>query len=247
MKKYLFIAITLFSFGAEAIFRPATAGIGTGISGQSPLDALAPRLVIEPLPDFTTVRGGETLVFRWTCEETNASAVDSLHIAKVLIDGTAADSLIFSPSETGSTWEWTAPELISSQCYLQVESEDLFGNRTVALSDRFTVLTSTTDVPSALAPAAALLPPRPNPFNPSTRISFTLTSAGDVRLELFDARGRRVRLLDAGPRTAGEHVVSWNGTDDAGRRLAAGAYLVRLAWRGDNADLVRCRKVVMVP
>ena len=223
------------------------AGIGAGISGQNALDALAPRLAIEPLPDFTTVRGGQTLVFRWTCEETNASTVDSLHVARVLIDGATADSLIFSPSAAGSVWEWTAPELISSQCYLQVESEDLFGNSAVALSGRFTVLTSTTGVPPSPAPAAALLPPRPNPFNPSTRIAFTLSSPGDVRLELFDARGRRVRLLDAGSRAAGEHAVSWNGTDDAGRRLAAGAYLVRLAWRGEGAALVRCRKVVMVP
>jgi hypothetical protein len=70
---------------------------------------------------------------------------------------------------------------------------------------------------------------QPNPFNPSTRISGELVVAGRVELAVYDAQGRRQRLLDAGERAAGPFSVEWDGRDEAGRRLPGGVYLVRLS------------------
>jgi hypothetical protein len=69
----------------------------------------------------------------------------------------------------------------------------------------------------------------PNPFNPRTEIRFAQAAAGPVRLEIFDARGRLVRTLLNEVRAAGSQSVVWNGGDDAGREVASGVYLVRLA------------------
>ena len=66
---------------------------------------------------------------------------------------------------------------------------------------------------------------RPNPFNPTTRVELTLHRASNVRVDVFDARGRHVRTLADGPRIAGEHAVSWNGTDAQDLRVASGVYL----------------------
>ena len=81
-------------------------------------------------------------------------------------------------------------------------------------------------------PAAALvdrlLPNRPNPFNPETTIPFELARAGQVRVAVFDAAGRRVALLEDGHRAAGPHQVVWRGRDDAGRALPSGAYFVQM-------------------
>jgi flagellar hook assembly protein FlgD len=64
---------------------------------------------------------------------------------------------------------------------------------------------------------------------------------------LYDTRGRAVRTLAEGPREAGEYEATWNGTDDTGRHVAAGTYLLRLSWRGASGQIDRTTKVVMVP
>jgi Zn-dependent metalloprotease len=68
----------------------------------------------------------------------------------------------------------------------------------------------------------------PNPFNPTTKISFSLAEAGPVRLAVYDARGRLVRELAKGAMAAGEQTVLWDGRDTAGQALASGIYLYRL-------------------
>jgi hypothetical protein len=65
----------------------------------------------------------------------------------------------------------------------------------------------------------------PNPFNPSTTISFSLAQAEAVSLDVFDISGRHVRRLLAGEVLApGPHATVWTGRDDAGRSVAAGIY-----------------------
>jgi hypothetical protein len=80
------------------------------------------------------------------------------------------------------------------------------------------------DVP-ALASGLALYP---NPFNPGTRVSFELPSAGHVYLRVFDARGRSVAVLHNGFSAAGLRQYDWDGRDDSGRVQPGGVYLFRL-------------------
>ncbi len=80
-------------------------------------------------------------------------------------------------------------------------------------------------IPAAVASVRAA----PNPFNPRTELSFSLPTAGHVRLRILAPDGRVVdEVLDA-PLPAGEHRRIWDGTDRAGRALPSGLYLVRLA------------------
>jgi len=69
---------------------------------------------------------------------------------------------------------------------------------------------------------------RPNPFNASTIIEFGLPVEGNVRLEIYDVLGRRVRRLIDDLMPAGYHIVTWNGRDDRGVTLASGMYFYRL-------------------
>ncbi len=87
-------------------------------------------------------------------------------------------------------------------------------------------------------PAVALRQNVPNPFNPSTRIAFTLPGDGAVRLAVYDLRGRLVStLIDAPTLPAGDHAVTWDGRADDGSVAAAGAYLYEL--RGPGVREVR--------
>ncbi len=76
---------------------------------------------------------------------------------------------------------------------------------------------------------------RPNPFNPQTSISFALSSAGEVRLAVFDVQGRKVTTLVDGRRSAGEYSTAWDGTDDMGAAVASGVYFARLEKDGDSS------------
>ena len=100
-------------------------------------------------------------------------------------------------------------------------------------------LTAAPDTPSG---ARVSLSNHPNPFNPSTRLSFQLEQAGPVRLTLHDARGARLTTMAEGRRTEGEHVFEWNGRDDAGRALPSGVYLARL----ETARGIATRRLVML-
>ncbi len=78
----------------------------------------------------------------------------------------------------------------------------------------------------------------PNPFNPRVVVSFFLQNAAHVKLAIYDARGRNIVTLIDEARASGANRVVWNGRDIAGRTLAAGAYLCRLAV-GNSVELAR--------
>jgi len=84
-------------------------------------------------------------------------------------------------------------------------------------------------LPNSGPPAAVVLyPNEPNPFNPSTRISFSLPAAERVDLSIYDVGGRRLATLVSAVLPAGEHSRVWNGRDEGGNALASGVYLYRL-------------------
>jgi hypothetical protein len=69
--------------------------------------------------------------------------------------------------------------------------------------------------------------PHPNPFNPRTTISFSVAATTDVELKVYDVRGRFVKTLVSGTRSAGEYHEVWNGTDHGGRQVASGVYYAK--------------------
>jgi hypothetical protein len=86
-----------------------------------------------------------------------------------------------------------------------------------------------TDLPENFA----LLGNFPNPFNPSTDISFELPTTGPVILEIFDITGRRVRRLIKGENfVAGSHQVTWDGKNDHGQIQSSGIYLYKVQATG---------------
>jgi len=98
-----------------------------------------------------------------------------------------------------------------------------------------------TSNPSLLAADPALQVERvtfagglPNPFSSggTTALRFSLQEAAEVRLEVFDASGRRVAVLVDKKLPEGPGVATWDGTDARGRQVAAGVYFYRLSALG---------------
>ena len=96
----------------------------------------------------------------------------------------------------------------------------------------FTVTSAIVAIEPDNAPAietAALYQNYPNPFNPVTSINFRLAKSGVVRLVVYDNLGQSVRTLVNGFRPAGNHLVTWDGTDEAGKKVKSGVYYYRLS------------------
>jgi hypothetical protein len=76
----------------------------------------------------------------------------------------------------------------------------------------------------------------PNPFNPVTKIAFTVPeSAGRVTLTIHNVNGQVVRSLVDAEYPAGPAVAVWDGMDDAGKGLATGIYFAKLSAGGADA------------
>jgi hypothetical protein len=84
-----------------------------------------------------------------------------------------------------------------------------------------------------------LLQNYPNPFNVATMIRYGLSEAGEVRLEVSDVWGRRVRMLVAGRREARGYRIVWDGGDEQGRPVASGVYFYRLEMTGRGSIVTR--------
>jgi len=90
--------------------------------------------------------------------------------------------------------------------------------------------------------AGRLLGNYPNPFNPSTTISFDVAHEGMVMIDIYNVRGQKVRSLVSGVYGAGVHSVVWNGCADNGVSVGSGVYFYRMACEG----YVSVKKMVMV-
>jgi len=82
--------------------------------------------------------------------------------------------------------------------------------------------------------STTLLPNYPNPFNPETWIPYQLKEAAEVKLMLYDVRGRVVRRLAIGNQPAGvyrsrDRAAYWDGRNERGQFVATGVYFCTLA------------------
>ncbi|MDI6809208.1 MAG: FlgD immunoglobulin-like domain containing protein [Candidatus Eisenbacteria bacterium] len=72
----------------------------------------------------------------------------------------------------------------------------------------------------------------PNPMNPSTTISFAVKSEGKVSLRVFDASGRLVKTLVDTKLGAGNHTVTWDGSNDRGVKVGSGVFFYQIETAG---------------
>lgn len=82
----------------------------------------------------------------------------------------------------------------------------------------------------------------PNPFNPSTSLSFELPAPARAKLCLYDLRGRWIRTLLDEELTAGAQSAQWDGTDASGRTLPSGMYFCRL----QAGDMTATHKLLLL-
>ncbi len=80
----------------------------------------------------------------------------------------------------------------------------------------------------------------PNPFNPTTTISYTVPT-GNVKMEIYNLLGQKVKTLVNKSHAAGTYNEVWNGTNDAGNLVSSGVYLYKLKTKAG----VKVKKLVL--
>jgi hypothetical protein len=121
--------------------------------------------------------------------------------------------------------------------------------------DRAITLTDTTDstfclgICNEVSGVTGLMPDRfelaqnfPNPFNPETRIEFSVPIQSDVKVEVFNINGQLVKTLVDGNITAGIHQITWNGVSNGGISVSSGLYLYRMTGPG----FVQTKKMLLL-
>lgn len=69
----------------------------------------------------------------------------------------------------------------------------------------------------------------PNPFNPNTTISYELSRQGRTTIDIYNAKGQKVRTLLSKMMEQGNHQVVWDGLDDNGKRAASGVFFYKIS------------------
>jgi len=90
--------------------------------------------------------------------------------------------------------------------------------------------------------ATKLLGNYPNPFNPTTSISYQLSADGWVTLKIYNTLGEEVATLVNEFQAAGTKSAVWNGRNDVGNQVASGIYIYRLS----TGDVVTSEKMMFV-
>jgi predicted outer membrane repeat protein len=82
----------------------------------------------------------------------------------------------------------------------------------------------------------------PNPFNPQTKLVYTIPETGNTRIEIYDVNGRAVRSLLNESKPVGRHYIMWDGRDSKGSAVASGIYFIRL----ESAGKVKTGKITLL-
>lgn len=119
--------------------------------------------------------------------------------------------------------------------YRAVEDKNL-------IEDTKTILAVSNGKKAASAKGFRLAQNHPNPFNPTTTISYSVNRHGNVSLRVYDILGREIRTLVDKTQRAGFHSVVWDGQNNSGEPVASGHYFYRIR----AGDFHFVRKMVLL-
>ncbi|MEZ4745900.1 MAG: phosphodiester glycosidase family protein [Calditrichia bacterium] len=153
--------------------------------------------------------------------------------------------------QTGSTAQWN---LIGEYSFSGTSADEVIisnaaNNGTFIVADgmRFTSFDSSAVV--GISPEKLPVSQRfklyqnyPNPFNPVTEISYQLAISSDVKLQIYNSLGEKIRTLVNDAQPAGFKTVQWDGRNDVGEAVASGVYIYRLSVGGFSEQ----RKMLLV-
>ena len=153
--------------------------------------------------------------------------------------------------------EWSGEEDWAEESYFLSEGNYTFSweySKDVYVSDGddcawidFVILPANTPEVSVDNPEISILQTKllgnyPNPFNPSTKISYQLQEKTDVSLEIYNVKGQKVVTLLNTMQDKGKHSIAWDGLDDQQKTVSSGIYFYRL----NTGKFTKSQKMILM-
>jgi hypothetical protein len=229
-------------------------------------DAVSGLFSISPIWSFTTPPGGGevpvelssfTAVYTagffvqltWVVQsETNHLGYYVLRNSEENLD--TATMLHTSPISTGNangtqiTYNFRDEEIEANQTYYYwLESVDMDGQSQFFGPINIVTTGENPQDPTPIVPLnTALLDAYPNPFTSQSSIPYYLKTSGDVKIEIYNAKGKLVHSYNAPSKAAGYHKISWDGRDLSGKPVSSGIYFYRMT----SGKYTASKKIVLV-
>jgi len=188
----------------------------------------------------TSPNGGETWLVgsthdvTWTHVGSNSANVDIY----LTTDGGSNWVTLVGATPNDDSWSWTIADLSTSypltQCKVWIRDTADTSTTGGDMSDNFFTIDKTGFKKGMYAlylPACFSLDVAPNPFRNSTKISYSVKTAGNVSIKVFDITGKEIATLMNGHATVGSHSVVWK------TGAKAGVYVCKLV--ANNSTLIR--------
>lgn len=168
------------------------------------------------LTSFTAIQQGNGILLEWTtASETNNFGFEIEKSTDGNIFTTEAFVAGKGTTLSETNYSYFIKDLPIGEIFVRLKQIDHDGTKTFTKVEKIYF--------SLVPDAVTIYNNYPNPFNPSTTIQFGLPEASDVKLEVFNAMGEKVRVIENGFREAGQHQISFDASG-----LNSGVYFVRL-------------------
>ncbi|MCD4745669.1 MAG: T9SS type A sorting domain-containing protein [Bacteroidales bacterium] len=77
----------------------------------------------------------------------------------------------------------------------------------------------------------------PNPFTNSMSVKYNLNDAVNMTIQVYDMQGKLVKTIQDGSLNPGEHITTWDGTNNSGNEAAKGMYVMRVQTPNSGSSL----------
>jgi hypothetical protein len=179
----------------------------------------------------------QTLPLKFDVYFTNADSFDILTAQKLSNITPGFDSAT-------SVYSFAVNNLVNdSKYYFLVRVKDALGNseynnKVLSATPRITAIDNEKEPEDDFL----LLQNYPNPFNPNTRIQYNLPKSDNVKLNIYNTLGIKVRTLTDSYQNAGMHSVLWDGKDNKNNSVSSGVYFFRL----ETGNISLMKKMILI-
>ena len=152
---------------------------------------------------------------------------------RIYADALCTQPVLESPSvpEGNEVTEWAPTDLAEGEYFWRAWAFD--GTERSLLCDPQSIVVPTSSPVGDVFVAGPGLKVLTGVTGRNARLELSLPNPGVVSLDIFDARGARIRRLHVGSMESGSRVMVWDGRDGGGRQVSSGVYLVRMQYAGE--------------
>lgn len=219
------VRLTVTDPSGAAASRDFVINVGSVNDPPGPFHALEP-ITLEWEERLRYIGLDTLLTFKWEISP-NLDPDDNLVYTWQLLDTTGQRVLQERPAGLANSVQTQLSG--TGLFYWTVKVRDIEG--VTASSDTLPIMLEALRPPVVTGDAELALgigPNYPNPFSEYTQIEYRIPKFSDVAITIYDATGRKVRVLRTDKQYRGQYVVDWDGRDQQGQRVASGPYVVEL-------------------